>query len=413
MKRSVMIIGGGASGLVASIAAARQGAKVTILEHMDRVGKKLLSTGNGRCNMTNMVMGNGCYRCTQEGFPMEVIGRFPVSDTLAFFHDLGVITKNKNGYIYPHPGQASAVLDCLRLEAACLGVQVVTGCGIRSLRGARGAFTAVADGESYHSDTLVLAAGSQAAPSTGSDGSGYTLARSFGHSLIPPLPALVQLRCAGNYFKQLAGVRCEARVSLASEGERLADDLGELQFTDYGISGIPVFQVSRYAAVALAKKKKVTAVLDFMPSKTYGEVVRLVKQRQERLGGRPAGEFLTGAVHKKLAAVFYKMLGISTQRTVAEEGKDAFVRLPGLIKEFAIEVTATNSFAQAQVCCGGIDTREVDPVSLESKLVPGMYFAGEILDVDGICGGYNLQWAWSTGMVAGTCAGKPRGAKPL
>ena len=422
LKRQVIIIGGGASGLAAGIAAAMEGAQVTILEHMDRVGKKILSTGNGRCNMTNLSVREEHYRCSQRQFPMKVLDRFSVWDTLTFFDEIGIITKSKNGYIYPNSEQASAVLDTLRLEADHQGVQVITECHVKSIlpagqpadkgkpSGSRKAekktgFQVQTDKGTFSCDRVILAAGSKAAPVTGSDGSGYELAKALGHRIIPPLPALVQLRCQGAFLKQLAGIRCEAVVKLKSEGKILAADNGELQLTDYGVSGIPTFQISRYASVALHQGRKVSVVLDFLPAKSMEEMHRFISQRARTMAYRKAGDFLTGVLNKKLAAVLLKQSRISAEEPAGGIDAGRLCQLIQNIKQFEMLVTATNSFEQAQVCCGGIDTREVKPETMESKLVPGLYLAGEILDVDGICGGYNLQWAWSTGIIAGRCAG--------
>jgi hypothetical protein len=390
--------------MTAAIAAARSGAAVTILEHTDRLGKKILSTGNGRCNLTNLKMDETCFRSSDPALPMQVIKRFSEKETLEFFHQLGIMTKSKNGYIYPNSEQASAVLDTLVMELENRQVRVVTDCEVRTVTKRNGEFQVQTSKGQFRTDTLILATGSKAAPATGSDGSGYALAQSFGHRLIKPLPALVQLRCNGKYFKQLAGVRVEARVTLESEHKVLASDLGEVQLTDYGISGIPTFQVSRYAAAALDEGKKVFAMLDFLPYMTDAEVADMIRNRQTSLGYRPAEEFLTGVIHKKLAVVLYKIaeISLSAQTSVVSEKK--IDKLCSLLKHFAVEVTATNSFEQAQICCGGIATDEIDPETMESRREPGLYLVGELLDVDGICGGYNLQWAWSTGMIAGTHA---------
>ncbi|MDO4268286.1 MAG: NAD(P)/FAD-dependent oxidoreductase [Eubacteriales bacterium] len=406
MGRQVIITGGGASGLAAAIAAAREGAQVTVLEHMDRVGKKILSTGNGRCNMTNLSLKAEHYRCSQKQFPMKVLDRFSVWDTLTFFDEIGIITKSRNGYIYPNSDQASSVLDSLRLEAERLGVRMETGCRVARLaqNGKKG-FLAETDRGDFFGDRLILACGSKAAPKTGSDGSGYELARGFGHRIITPLPALVQLRCRGAFLKQLAGIRCDAVVKLASEGRILAADAGELQLTDYGVSGIPVFQVSRFASVALHEGRRVSVLIDFLPSKSMEETRQFLDQRQKRLGYREAGDFLTGVFSKKLAQVLLKEAGIPLSLPVSQIRPRQAGELAGLIKQFSMEVTAANSFDQAQVCCGGVDTREIRPDTLESRLVRGLYLTGELLDVDGVCGGYNLQWAWSTGITAGRCAG--------
>ena len=392
--------------MAAAILAARQGAQVTILEHMDRVGKKLLSTGNGRCNLTNWEMREDCYHCGQKDFPMKVLGQFGVEDTLAFFEEIGITVKSKKGYIYPRSEQASAVLDMLRLEVKRLGVQEQTGCEIKELRqkGNRG-FLARTNQGVWTGNTLILAAGSRAAPATGSDGSGYKMARGFGHTIIRPLPALVQLRCEGRFFKHLAGVRCEARVAIVSQGEVLAGDVGEVQFTDYGISGIPTFQVSRFAAAALAEGKPVEAVLDFLPGMEWEEAEAFLEGRIKKLPHLTGKDFLTGVFPKKLAEVLIWLAGIEPGERISQKPPGAREELLGHIKAFEAVVTATNSFEQAQVCSGGVDTREVFAETMESKLAPGLYLVGEILDVDGICGGYNLQWAWSTGCIAGKHGG--------
>lgn len=410
MADKVIIIGGGASGLTAAIAAARQGAGVTILEHMDRVGKKILSTGNGRCNMTNLSVRAEDYRCSQKQFPMKVLDRFSVWDTLTFFDELGIVTKNRNGYIYPNSDQASAVLDTLRLEAEHTGVKIRCDCHISQAKQikkeGRRQFLVETDQGNFFCGALILAAGSKAAPATGSDGSGYGLAKAFGHSIIEPLPALVQLRCEGKQYKQLGGIRCEASLKMLVDGRAVAGEEGELQLTDYGISGIPVFQISRFASVALAAGSQVTVMIDFLPSQSRDESRRFLKKRVARMEYRTCGELLTGVLNKKLALVLLKLSGIRQELQVAEVKPPQWDRLLANLKCYEARVTATNSFEQAQVCCGGVDTRDIRPDTMESRLVPGLHLAGELLDVDGICGGYNLQWAWSTGMIAGRSAGR-------
>lgn len=433
MRRRIVIIGGGASGLVAAIGAAGSGADVTIVEHMDRVVKKILSTGNGRCNLTNLRMEADCYRCGQEGFPMEVIRGFGVDKTLAFFKGLGIEPKDRNGYIYPNSDQASAVLDVLRCEVERLGVVVLLSCNVEKIvpvdgnkdgkvggefknkakksvkveedsnqpAGGRVRYKVYTDQGVLDADAVILAAGSKAAPSTGSDGSGYELAKMLGHRVIKPLPALVQLRCQGNMYRQMAGIRTDARVKLMAANELLAQDRGELQLTDYGLSGIPVFQVSRFAARALDQGKKVTALVDFMPSWDDGEAFGLLKKRAALLGHKTAEELFTGLLNKKLALVLIKLAGIQSSRKAGELSSRQLKLLLEQIKTYEAIVMSVNPFANAQVCCGGVDTREVDASTMESRLHDNLYLAGELLDVDGICGGYNLQFAWSSGMTAG------------
>ena len=406
----VIIIGGGAAGLMAAITAAENGAGVTILEHMPRVGKKILSTGNGKCNLTNLDMRPDCYRCGIADFPMTAIGRFSVADTVSFFRRLGVVVTDRNGYVYPASGQAQTVLDALREKTESLGVRIVTECRPETVERDGTGFCVRTSCGAFQGDFLILAAGSKAAPATGSDGSGYDLAASLGHKIVKPLPALVQLKCRGDFFRSIAGVRTEAEVSLYTAGKHgelgdlLASDRGELQLTDYGISGIPVFQVSRYASEALDRKKRVLAVLDFFPSLKDEELFSLLKEQRMYLSDRKAEGFLNGIFHKKLAALFLKAAGIRGEEMAGRLSDKKLLAAAELIKRTVVEVTAANSFDKAQVCMGGVRVKNVDPCTMESRLVPGLYFAGEILDVDGICGGYNLQWAWSSGYAAGASA---------
>lgn len=403
MKRKVIIIGGGASGLAAAVCSAREGAAVTVVEHMDRVGKKLLSTGNGRCNITNQDMRPECYRCGQPSFPMEVINGFGVKQTLEFFGSLGIETKSRNGYIYPNSDQAGAVLDVLRQETEHLGVVTLTGCeamGVEAAAGRPGLTVTTSQGR-LQGEAVILAAGSRAAPATGSDGSGYELAKKLGHRVIKPLPALVQLRCQGKYYKQMAGIRTEAGLRLFAEDTCLAEDTGELQLTDYGLSGIPAFQISRFASRALDEGKRVRVMVDFLPAWTEGETVSRLKKRVEQLSYKRAEDLLVGVLNKKLAAVLVRTAGIDLSCPVAELGTKQLSRLGAQLRNYEALVLSVNPFANAQVCCGGADTRQVDPQTMESKICPGLYLAGELLDVDGICGGYNLQFAWSSGAIAG------------
>lgn len=411
MNREGIIIGGGAAGLLAAITAAESGASITILEHMPRVGKKILSTGNGKCNMTNYHMTAECYRSGVKDVPMQVIKTFSVDDTIAFFRRLGVLTTDRNGYVYPASGQAQTVLDALREKADSLGVRTFCDSKVLSINKKKnGRFEVKTESKAYSSDFVILCAGSMAAKTTGSDGSGYEIAKSMGHKIKKPLPALVQLKCKGDFFKSLAGVRTDVNVSLyAMEkngdiGMLLAEDQGELQLTDYGISGIPVFQVSRYAAEALDRKKRVLAVVDFMPDRSEEELFAILKDQRRYLSDRMAGDFINGLFNKKLAAFFVKSAGIKPDQKVSEIPNKKLAELCHAIKETSFEVTGTNPYDKAQICMGGVDLREVDTQTMESRLVPGLYFAGEILDVDGICGGYNLQWAWSSGHLAAICA---------
>ena len=402
--RTVAVIGGGASGMMAAVTAASEGARVILLEHKDRIGKKILSTGNGRCNFTNIHQEPICYHSEDLMFPWEVVERFNAQAVISFFLQLGVYSKNRNGYIYPNSDQASAVLDAFRMELDRLKVEIRTGVECREIRPGKKGFTVLTDQGPVRADRVILCAGSKAAPTTGSDGSGYDLAKKLGHRILPVLPALTALKCEEKFFKSIAGVRANGSVSIWSGGECIAKDTGEIQLTDYGISGIPVFQVSRYASKLLYEKKETDAVLDFMPDFTKEQTNAFLRARAKTRPDKSAEMFLIGLFHKKLCDLWIRLSEIPRQRKAGELTEDEIARLTSLIKEFRVRVRETNPYDKAQVCCGGVDTREVNPETLESVYVPGVYFAGEILDVDGMCGGYNLTFAWASGYVAGKAA---------
>lgn len=408
--KKIVIVGGGASGLAAAITAARKGCQVTVLEHKERPGKKILATGNGRCNLTNLRLDPDTgYRGGTPGFAASVLSKVTVEETLAFFEDMGLPVRDRDGYVYPRSAQAAAVADTLILEAEHLGARLLCGVHVRQVEQRKnGAFlvrAASPEGDvNIPADCVILATGSKAAPATGSDGSGYGLAEALGHTVIPPLPALVQLICRGKVFRQLAGIRAEGEVRLYLDGTLAAGDRGELQLTDYGISGIPVFQVSRYASVGLAEGRTVEAELDFWPDREESQVLSFLKRRRDRLPYRTGEEFLTGLFAKKLGCVLLSSSGISLTDPAGQIPDRKLERLAGQIKAFPAQITGTKSFDSAQICCGGVSVDQVDPATMESRLVPGLYLTGELLDIDGICGGYNLQWAWSTGILAGRSA---------
>lgn len=388
MARRITVIGGGASGLVAAVMAVRGGAEVTVLEHKDRVGKKILMTGNGRCNLTNVSGFYGKYFSSDEISLKKIynaLERFGADDTVKFFKDIGVFTKEKrDGGIYPVSEQASCVLDALRNECAQLGVKIITNADVSNLRSVRG-------------DRLILAAGGKAAPSTGSDGSGYALAKGLGHSIVTPLPALVQLRCEGDFFKSVAGVRAQAGIALYIDGKKAACEEGELQLTDYGISGIPVFQFSRFAARALHEKKKCEAEINFMTQVSEKD---LYFPLEERYGGKTVEALLGGMVHKKIASLICRRHKLDSRQTVSDAGEKRVRKYIDELRHFRVKITSANSFDNAQVCSGGVPLGEVSDC-FRSLKAPNVYIVGELLDCDGICGGYNLQWAWTTGAIAG------------
>ncbi|GAA6375044.1 NAD(P)/FAD-dependent oxidoreductase [Firmicutes bacterium i23-0019-B6] len=399
--RHVAVIGGGAAGMMAAITAAREGVKVTILEHKDRIGKKILSTGNGRCNFTNTYQTPACYRSDNRDFAWNIIQKFNVEKTISFFKELGIYPKDRNGYLYPYSDQAAAILEVLQIEIAKLNICVMTEINVLDIQPVKRGIRVTTDKKTITVDSVILACGSKAAPVTGSDGSGYQLAKLLGHRIVPVLPALVQLRCAEKFYKSISGVRVQGTVEIYADDISLASDTGEIQLTNYGISGIPVFQVSRYVAKAIYQKQSVTAVLNFMPDMNKDEFLSFLQERITLCPHKTLDEFFTGIFPKKLCELWIRLSRLPKEMRVSDLSGEQLEKLVLLIQHLRTHITETNAFEQAQICCGGVDTTEINPDTLESNYVQGIYFAGELLDVDGICGGYNLQWAWSSGFVAG------------
>lgn len=404
-KRKVIVVGGGASGMMAAISAARQGNKVIVLEQRESLGKKILVTGNGRCNFTNRIQQplEAWYRTEREGFPKFALEQFTWEDTLTFFSELGMQIKEKNGYFYPFSGQAATVLLILKKEVERLRVRVETEARAESIQQEKQGFSCfLKDGREFFGNQVILCTGSMAAPKTGSDGSGYTLAASLGHRLIPPLPALCPIVGKDGYFgqalKKMAGVRAETVLRLWIGKKEVFSERGELQITEYGLSGIPVFQFSRYAVRAFEKGEKVWVEIDFLPDLEKEDCRKLILQQLGHYQ-KTIEEVLTGFLNRKVVLEILACAKVERgKRTVSDESLE---RLLSCLKTFLVVMTGYRGMEQAQVCSGGVDTQEVKAQTLESKKRKGLYFAGEILDVDGACGGYNLQWAWSSGFLAG------------
>lgn len=411
--KQILVAGCGPAGMMAGIAAARAGASVTILEGMEKPGKKLLLTGNGKCNLTNLdpELVNKYHSVGREKVNLipwiqEAMSGFSVSDTLHFFQELGLLTARRSGYVYPYTGQSSSVLEILLAELKRLKVKLKFNERIDTIQKIPDGWRVSTAGWNYRCDALILCCGSKAAPNTGSDGSGYRLSEQAGHTITPVVPALTALTGKGRSFSSCAGVRCQARVALFTENdssclEFAGEERGELQWTEKGISGIVVFQLSRMAALALEKGKRVRAELDFLPDTEEYQLEQLLSRQKDRYPQVAVGEVLSGLLPKKLLLFCLdqnKIKSGSPMNTVTEEKMQ---KLAETMKHFSLSITGTRSFDQCQVCAGGVPLEEVHAKTLESKLAAGLYFAGELLDVDGPCGGYNLQWAWSSGYTAG------------
>lgn len=464
----LVIVGGGAAGLFAAISAARAGIRVCVLEQKERTGKKILMTGNGRCNLTNRTVSPDSYPAPMREFVAPALDALTEEEALAQFKRMGLPVHFRGDYAYPRSDQAAAVAEALQETAKHLGVMFLLNAKVTGIRrqiphrdmgrlsksGVRpdsssGGFvlevlempSASSDERSARADrvksrdksraqgradrfscrAVLLACGSKAAPRSGSDGSGYVLARALGLTVGPVLPALTPLICHEPLTKVWAGVRTACRVSVhigdakgrqghknqenaKEKGGVLYSDTGEIQLTDYGISGIPVFQVSRYAVRALSNGKSVMAELDFLPEYPRSELQTWFDGQMQENDFKTVEPFLQGLLPKKLIRVLARKLDISEQEPVGKLGRTRLWRILELAKEFVVPVTNYRGFEQAQVCQGGLSLREFDAHTLMARQIPGLFAAGEILDVDGPCGGFNLHWAWASGHLAGLSA---------
>lgn len=406
MKR-VGVIGGGAAGMTAAIAAARGGAQVTLFEHTAKLGKKILSTGNGRCNLANEYLDPCCFHGQHPEFAMRVLEGFGLAETIDFFKSIGICpAKNDEGYYYPRSMQAAAVSKALIRQMELLKIKVISEVKIAKIeKNGKGFSLKTARGD-FSLDKLILACGGQAAAQSGSDGSGYELAKQLGLSVITPVPALVPLTSSWKGFKDLSGIRVKGRITLFFNGKKAASESGELQLCDYGVSGIPVFQLSGLAARKLAENPKtvIEAELNFADEFTENELREYLLCQKKQQGFLRCGDFLTGFLPEKLGLSLFRRIGVSFDLEAGRLTKEQTERLIQEIRAFRVPITGTLGFDRAQVCSGGVDTAQIDPATLQVKKMSGLYVAGELLDIDGICGGYNLLFAWSSGFLAGNDA---------
>lgn len=399
----VIIIGAGASGLMAAAAAASKGARVALLEHKDDIGKKILATGNGRCNFTNTDMSVNKFHGSK-ALIKNGLSQFNYSDTICFFKELGIPAYDNAGYIYPNSRQAASVVAAFRMELMRLHVDVKTGINITDIKPAddRTGYCIQTNKGSFKSKRLIIACGLTASPKLGSDGSLFRQIEALGHHIQKPLPALCGFSCDGLNFKKITGVRCDATVASVIDGQMTEQNTGELQLADYGISGIPVFQISSLMSRALNKGQKVEVIIDFLPAFSDDELNGYIKDRSiTTTDNRSLNEMLNGLLNNKLLLELIHKSGVSPDKKGRLLTDDDCKSLTRSIKHTAVSVKKPRGLEFAQVCAGGIYTKEIDVRTLESKIHPGLYFCGELLDVDGICGGYNLQWAWTSGYIAG------------
>ena len=394
---NVCVIGGGAAGMLAALTAAENGHRVLLLERQSRVGRKLLATGNGRCNLSNYHVSPAHYH-GGAGFCDFALSQFDVGETLQYFASLGLLTVSEaSGRIYPMSNMAGSVLDVLRYALERPEIDLQTGQTVTAVRKMPEGFSVKTETDTFSARCLILAAGGAAGSKVGGGMDGYRLAKSLGHHRTALYPSLVQLKTDPTYPRALKGVKAQCGISICRGSQVLARNSGEVLFTEYGVSGPAIFDLSRSVS---AGGSDLTCLLNFFPDWEEAEVLHWLSQRQAAMATHEASTLLTGSCHTRLGQMICKSAGFTNQRA-AGLTRDDLRRIAGQATHFALPITGTCGFDQAQVTAGGLDTSEFAPRTLQSRLVPGLYACGELLDIDGDCGGYNLQWAWSSGRLAG------------
>ena len=396
------IIGGGASGMAAALAAAqKKDNQIILLERQARVGRKLQATGNGRCNLTNLHAAEGGYHGDEAAFASFAIGKYGPEETLEWFRSLGLYTvAEESGRVYPYSDQANSVVDVLRFALEQENIEVKLGFEVEKIKKTANGFRVESREEAIECDKLIIACGGLAGTKLGGTMSGYKLLRSLGHKCTKLRPTLVQLKSSWAGVSALKGVRANCHAAIFHNGQLHRESTGELQFTEYGLSGPVIFEISRDVC---QEKGTWICRLDFLPE-ISGDILNgeLLRRKNTNL---PASELLTGILHNRLGRVLTQAAGISAQRSVSELTEKDMKAVTAAVKGFEVSLTEPLGMDSAQVTAGGIVTADFDKTTMESRIVPGLYACGEVLDVDGDCGGYNLQWAWSSGRLAGIHAG--------
>lgn len=397
---TVVVIGGGAAGIMAALTAAEEpDRRVLLLERQQRIGRKLLATGNGRCNLTNTGTTIAHYHGEQADFAAPALSNFTPQDALDYFHGLGLMTVEEyGGRVYPLSNSANSVVDVLRFALEKRGVEVRCACPVRAIARRDRGYTVVTDEGSLGADYLIVACGGAAGAKLGGVMDGYELLKPLGHKRTALYPALVQLITPPEYPRALKGVRADGSLRLLSGGETLAKGEGELQFIDNGLSGPAAFDVSRAAATA---GEGLTLSMNFFREYSAGQVLALLKQRRDSYPQLESAQLFTGMLHNRLGKMLVKYAGLPQELPLGKLSNSQLEQAVQAATDFRLKLLGTEGFDHAQVTAGGIKTTGFNPETLESWFMPGLFVCGELLDVDGDCGGYNLQWAWSSGRLAG------------
>lgn len=403
MSYDVVIIGGGAAGLAAAVFLGRAGEarRILLLEKGPRVGKKLMATGNGTCNLTNIHATAADYHGAPR-LARAALEAFSVAQTMDFFTSIGVDCATRpDGKVYPLSEQAGAVLDALRLEAQACGVEILCDTKVTALKRQNDAWCVVCENGKYVADKVLVTVGGAAAPALGGSAEGYRLLTDLGCERTPLFPSIVQIRTATDFVRAVKGIRVDATLTLRMDGREIARNRGEVLFAEYGLSGPAVMFVSRPVADWERQKRgEMTACLDLLPDWEQDTLCDRIRQRRE-LRGRTLEDLLTGLLHKRVGQTVLRVAEVlPLTREVGTLTEEELARIVRTIKNWKLPVTGTQGFGGAQVTAGGIAATEIDPSTFAVRRLPGIYAAGEVLDVDGNCGGFNLQFAWSSAFVA-------------
>ena len=398
--REVLVIGGGAAGMMAALTAAEdENNRVVLLERQQRVGRKLLATGNGRCNLTNLGADPSHYHGEQPDFVRPALRQLPPTETLALFRSFGLLTvTEESGRVYPLSDSAASVLDVLRFQLAQRGVELRCASPVQELRREKNGFSVRCEWDCFRADRVIVACGGAAGRKLGGVNDGYLLLAPLGHARTKLYPSLVQLVTDPDYPRALKGIRADAALRLLRGGERLAETAGEVQFTERGVSGPAAFEISRAASTG---GEGLVLRLDLLRDYTETQLRALLSARRDSLPDLEAAELLTGLVHNRLGKMLLRYAGLNTHRSLAALSDRELAQAAAACKDFRLPLRGTEGFDSAQVTAGGLRTADFDPETMQSRLVPGLYVCGELLDVDGDCGGFNLQWAWASGRLAG------------
>ena len=393
MKKTIAIIGAGAAGLVAAISAARAGAQVTVYEKSSKIGKKIHASGNGRCNITNQSISLENYHGKHPHFSKETI-KF---DAQKFFNALGLELRLGNGTrLYPFSHQASSVVDFLGFECKRLGVEFIKECEIESIKKENEHFILSYVDSKVLTDAVLIATGSMAMPNLGTSESGYHFASEFGHEIEKPFAALVQLTSDDEVFAKAAGVKLEAEMEIFVDNQAKMGIKGDLLFTSYGLSGSAILDLSRIASRATMQKKDIFIMIDLLPDISQ-QALKSLLQKQLPLE-LPLYLWLNGLIPKKLIEPIMIVAKLDVSKPLNNKTINTLVYT---LKNLKVTISGTRGNKGAEIMAGGISTVEINPKTMESKLTKGLFFAGEVLDIDGDCGGYNLHWAWASGHLAG------------